>query len=94
MNEEADTLAELGREKEKETAKWTERTQRLIFKWTGQKPEGPVKGKQKSKWSAGVRKQVGQRVPQQAVKAKREESVKRWRKKQWINDPSHQTTPL
>jgi hypothetical protein len=41
MNEEADTLAEVGREKEKETAKWTERTQRLIFKWAGQK-----KGKQ------------------------------------------------
>ena len=32
VNEEADTLAEVGREKEKETAKWTERTQRLIFK--------------------------------------------------------------
>ena len=41
MNEEADTLAEVGRENEKETAKWTERTQRLIFKWTRQK-----KGKQ------------------------------------------------
>jgi ribonuclease HI len=44
MNEEADTLAEVGREKEKETAKFTERTQRLIFKWTGQK-----KGKQRSR---------------------------------------------
>ena len=44
MNEEADTLAEVGRkkEKEKETAKWTERTQRLIIKWAGQK-----KGKQR-----------------------------------------------
>ena len=35
MHEDADTLAEVGREKEKETAKWTERTQRLIFKWAG-----------------------------------------------------------
>jgi hypothetical protein len=48
---ETDTLAEVG--KEKEPAKWTERTQTLIFKWTGQK-----KGNQRSKWSAGVRKQV------------------------------------
>ena len=42
MNEEADTLAEVRKEKEKESAKWTERTQRLIFKWAGQK-----KGKQR-----------------------------------------------
>ena len=53
MNEEADTLAEAGREKEKDTAKWTERTQRLIFKWTGQK-----KRKQRSRWSAGVWRQL------------------------------------
>ena len=32
MNEEADTLAETGREKERGTAKWTGRTNRLIFK--------------------------------------------------------------
>ena len=82
MNEDADTLAEVGREKEKETAKWAERTQRLIFKWAGRK-----KGKQRSKWSAGVRRQVRQRVAQLAVKAAREESVKRWRKEHWINDP-------
>ena len=53
INEEADTLAEGGREKERETAKWTERTQRLIFKWTGQK-----KRKQRSRWSAGVWRQL------------------------------------
>jgi hypothetical protein len=34
-----------------------------------------------------VRKQVRQRVAQLAVKAVREESVKRWRREQWINDP-------
>jgi ribonuclease HI len=37
MNMEVDTLAETGREKEKETTKWTEKTKRLIFKWTGKK---------------------------------------------------------
>jgi plasmid rolling circle replication initiator protein Rep len=37
MNEEADTLVEVWREKEKETVKWTERTQRLIFKWAGRR---------------------------------------------------------
>ena len=72
MNEEADTLAEVGREKEKETAKWTERTQKLIFKWTGQK-----NAKQRTKWRAGVRRQVRQRVEQLVLKAVREESVKR-----------------
>ena len=82
MNEEADTLAEVGREKEKETAKWTERTQKLIFKWTGQK-----NAKQRTKWRAGVRRQVRQRVVQLAVKAAGEGRVKRWMKEKWINDP-------
>jgi hypothetical protein len=34
-----------------------------------------------------VRRQVRQRAAQLAVKAAREESVKRWRREQWINDP-------
>jgi ribonuclease HI len=73
INEEADTLAEVG----KDTAKWTEKMQRPIFKWAGQK-----KGKQRSKWSAGVRRRIRQRVAQLTVKATREESVKRCRKEQ------------
>ena len=34
-----------------------------------------------------MRRQVREREAQLSVKAVREESVKRWRKKQWINDP-------
>ena len=72
MNEEADTLAEVGREKEKETREVDRKDTEANLQMAGQK-----KGKQRSKWSAGVRRQVRQRVAQLAVKAAREESVKR-----------------
>jgi hypothetical protein len=49
--------------------------------------DGTEEGETRSNWSAGVRRQVRQRVVQLAVKAAGEGRVKRWMKEKWINDP-------
>ena len=79
MNEEADDCADIGRRLDAETKEWTDRSERVIFKW--QTAEGIHR---KAAWGASVRiamrKQGAQRVRRKCMA----QGGCRWSEEEWI----------